>query len=128
MARIDQFLCLELVCNLLPVVPAAGELQSRYSNYHYHFNLLKIQAEMLPPGPKWRAKPLQMTHPTKIPVTLYYCDPIECLQSLLYSPLLRDDIKYAPYQLFKTAEELTHVHTEWLSSDDAWEMQVTFYI
>ena len=42
MARIDQFLRLEWVCNLLPVVPTAGELQFRYSNYHYHFNLLKI--------------------------------------------------------------------------------------
>jgi len=42
MAHIDQFLHLELVCNLLPVVSAASKLRSRYSNYHYHFDLLKI--------------------------------------------------------------------------------------
>jgi len=83
---------------------------------------------MLPPGPQWQAKPLQTTRPTKTPVTLYYRDPIECLQSLLHSPLLGDDIEYAPYRLFKTAEKLSRVHTEWLSGDDAWEMQVTFYI
>ena len=56
---------------------------------------------------------------------LFYRDAIDCLESLLSSPLLSDVIKLVPFRLFKTAEKLTRVYTKWLSGDAAWDMQVS---
>ncbi|KAG6908908.1 hypothetical protein DXG01_002789 [Tephrocybe rancida] len=84
---------------------------------------LRSRAEILPQGPQWKAKPWATTCPTKYPVTLFYKDPIECLQSLLHSPLVNDSLSFGPFRLFKTAEKLARVYTEWLSGDVAWEMQ-----
>lgn len=61
---------------------------------------------MLPSGPTWTCKPWATTHPTKSPISLFYCDPIECVDSLLNSPLAADNTEYAPYHLFKTVEKL----------------------
>ena len=80
---------------------------------------------MLPAGPKWKAKPWTTTHATKTPVTLYYRDPIECLQSLLRSPLLANQLEFVPYRLYKTADKLMRVYSEWMSGEAAWEMQVS---
>jgi hypothetical protein len=85
---------------------------------------LRGKAELLPIGPKWRGKPLVTAHPTKLPVRLYYRDPLECLQSLFHSPLVADHIDMTPFRLFTSAEKLMRVYTEWLSGDTSWEMQV----
>ena len=60
----------------------------------------------------------------KKPVHLFYHDPIYCLQSLLMSLLVKDHINFVPFQLFKKAEKVTHIFTEWLSGNCTWEMQV----
>lgn len=63
-------------------------------------------------------------YPTKHPITIYYRDPVECLEGLLSSPLIKDFIHFPPFKLFRTAEKVMRVYTEWLSGDVAWEMQV----
>lgn len=65
-------------------------------------------------------------HPTKTPTNLYYRNPLECIESLFRSPLLKDHIKLSPFRLFETSEKLVRVYTEWLSGDAAWFMQVCF--
>ena len=57
-------------------------------------------------------------------LSLYYRDPIDCLQSILHNPLFQDYIQFHPFQLFWSAEGAMRVYTEWLSGDAAWEMQV----
>ena len=79
---------------------------------------------MLPAGPSWKCKPWTTSHPTKSPLQLFYRDPIECIQSLLNSPLSADEFEFAPYKLYKTAERSIRVYSEWLSGDVAWSMQV----
>jgi hypothetical protein len=79
---------------------------------------------MLPAGPLWKCKPWTTSHPTKSPVQLFYRDPLECIESLLNSPLSADDIEFTPYQLYRTAEKSIRVYSEWLSGDVAWSMQV----
>ena len=64
------------------------------------------------------------THPTKSPVKLFYRDPLQCIESLLNSPLSADDIELSPYQVFRTAEKTVRVYSEWMSGDAAWSMQV----
>lgn len=34
-------------------------------------------------------------------------------------------MEYAPYKLFTSAERDVRVYTEWMSSDGAWELQVS---
>jgi hypothetical protein len=67
---------------------------------------------------------VETTVPTKRKLQLYYRDPIDCLQSILHSPLVKDHIEFQPFQLFRSAEGAMRVYTEWLSGDTAWEMQV----
>jgi Plavaka transposase len=69
-------------------------------------------------------KQLQTEYPTKNKMYLYYRDPVECLKSLLRSPLLKDHLDFTPRRLFENAEKLVRVYTEWLSGDAAWSMQV----
>jgi len=79
---------------------------------------------MLPAGPAWKCKPWKTTNPTKSPVKLFYRDPIECIESLLNSPLSADNIEFSPYQVYRTAEKAVRVYSEWMSGNVAWSMQV----
>ncbi len=83
---------------------------------------------MLPTGPLWKCKLWAANHPTKSPLQLFYRDPIECIESLLNSPLSADDIEFTPYKLYKTAEKSIRVYSEWLSGDVAWTMQVCVFL
>jgi hypothetical protein len=79
---------------------------------------------MLPAGPLWRCEPWKTAHPTKGAVKLFYRDPLKCIESLLNSPLVADDIELAPYRIFKTVEKSIREYGEWMSGNVAWEMQV----
>lgn len=58
-------------------------------------------------------------------MTVYWRDPIQCLQALFHNPLVADHLDMTPFREFKTAEKLVRVYTEWMSGDAAWEMQVS---
>lgn len=87
---------------------------------------LRALAEMLPKGPEWRCKPWATACPTKRPLYLFYRDPLECIQSILFNPLVKDFIEFTPFRLFKSARKAMRLYTEWLSGDVAWSMQVAF--
>ncbi|KXN84447.1 hypothetical protein AN958_12599, partial [Leucoagaricus sp. SymC.cos] len=78
---------------------------------------------ILPAGPIWMYKEIHMPYSTKIPIHLYYQDPLKCLESLLQNPPLKDYLHYSPFCLYKKAGNLMRVYTEWLSGDSAWDMQ-----
>jgi hypothetical protein len=80
---------------------------------------------MLPSGPKWRAKLWPVSHTIKSDITLYYRDPVECIASLFNSPLLADHLDLVPYRLYQTVEKTLRIYDEWMSGDNAWEMQVS---
>jgi Plavaka transposase len=88
-------------------------------------NDLRCRAEILLPGPEWKCKPCTTVHLTKNKINLFYRDPIECLQSLMHSPLIKDFINFDPIRVFMTAAKLMRVYTEWLSGDTTWSMQVS---
>jgi Plavaka transposase len=85
---------------------------------------LRDLAEMLPSGPMWKFKEWPTSYPTKHPVTLYYRDPIDCLQSILSNPYFKDSLDFTPLRVFKTSEKLVRCYTEWLTGDATWKMQV----
>ncbi|KAG2356904.1 hypothetical protein BDR07DRAFT_1178857, partial [Suillus spraguei] len=72
MAAIDQFLGLELIKSLPLSFFTAKELCGC--------------AELLPSVLKWQYHVISTTHATKQPVYLYWCDPLECIESLLSQP------------------------------------------
>ncbi|KAJ7481071.1 hypothetical protein B0H11DRAFT_1724567 [Mycena galericulata] len=108
-AAIDELLKLRLVPKMNLSFHTAKDLRSR--------------VEILPKGPEWKATPWSTLHPTKKPLTLYYRDPIECLQSLLGNPLIQDFVHFTPFRLWSNSAKLMRVYTEWLSGDVSWEIQ-----
>jgi len=89
---------------------------------------LQDRAEMLPSGPRWMCKTVETEYPAKNEIHLYYRDPVECLKSLMRSPLLKDHLNFTPRRLFEDSEKQVRVYTEWLSGNAAWSMQVRFML
>lgn len=87
---------------------------------------LRNKAERLPKSPAWKSKAwnTKFVHKKKGKLHLFYRDPLECLQELLLSPLIKDHIRFKPFQLFHSAEGAMRVYTEWLSASAAWNIQV----
>ncbi|KAF8178181.1 hypothetical protein K438DRAFT_1485170, partial [Mycena galopus ATCC 62051] len=109
LAATTEFLNLELVSNMHLSFKSAKDLRDR--------------VESLPSGPKWKSMPWPTEEPTVKPLTLFYRNPLECLQSLLENPLVQDYIHFSPFRLWREAGKLMRVYTEWLSGDAAWEIQ-----
>ncbi|KAI6018500.1 hypothetical protein BKA83DRAFT_4039516, partial [Pisolithus microcarpus] len=55
---------------------------------------LCCHAELLPLGPHWHSQAIYPQHPTKQSITLFYQDPIKCLQSLLSHPYFKCHTKF----------------------------------
>ncbi|KAG0697850.1 hypothetical protein DFH29DRAFT_1003402 [Suillus ampliporus] len=85
MAAIDEFLKLRMLS-----FSNARELCSR--------------AKMLPSEPSWKCQTIPSIHPTKLPIHLFWRDPVECLESLFSNPLFHDKLDFIP-------------------RDSAWDMQ-----
>src|ERR1700678_1534307 len=86
---------------------------------------LRGLAEMLPKGPVWQCKVWTTVYPTKRNLTLFFRDPLECIQSILHSPLMKDYIAFKPLRIFESATRAMRIYTEWLSGNAAWSMQVS---
>ena len=80
---------------------------------------------MLPSGPRWKSHTLRPEVPTKRKVAIYYCDPIECLQSLLSHPLFVPHISFVPRKVWMSAARVVRVYEDWLLGDHAWNLQVS---
>lgn len=79
---------------------------------------------MLPSGPHWMSKVIPTSHATKLPVVLYWRDPLECIASVFNNPLFHNRIDFRPRKVYTTAEKQCRVYTEWMTGNDAWDMQV----
>ncbi|KAG2046224.1 hypothetical protein BDR06DRAFT_985663 [Suillus hirtellus] len=109
MGKIDSFLSLKMIRDLPLSFRSAKELRG--------------QAEMLPSGPRWMSRVLDTSHPMKSPVILYWCDPLECISAILNHPLFHDQLDFTPRKVYSTVQKLCRVYTEWMTGDDAWNMQ-----
>jgi Plavaka transposase len=86
---------------------------------------LRARMEMLPKAPQWRSMPINVEgYPTKVPMSLYYQDALECVEYMFGQPSFAGHIDYCPRRLWKSAERLERIYTEWMTGDSAWEMQV----
>ena len=64
------------------------------------------------------------TFPTKSPVILYWRDPLECIATIFNNPLLRGLINFLPYKEY-SLPTMRRRYSEWMTGDDAWNMQVS---
>ncbi|KAG0707629.1 hypothetical protein DFH29DRAFT_979895 [Suillus ampliporus] len=109
MVKINSFLSLEMIKSLPLSFCSAKELRGR--------------AEMLPSGPPWLSQVIPTAHPTKLPVILYWRDPLDCIASILNHPFFHDQIDFTPRRVYATAQRLCRMYSEWMTADDAWNMQ-----
>jgi len=79
-------------------------------------------------GLRWLSSLIDTDIPTKKPTILYYRDPLLCLQHLMHNPLVQDHISFTPFKLYESAAKVMRIYTEWLSGDQAWEMQVSYLL
>ncbi|KAJ7029583.1 hypothetical protein C8F04DRAFT_1116259 [Mycena alexandri] len=84
---------------------------------------LRSRIEILPRDPQWKSVPWRTEYATKSPLTVYYRDPLECLQHLLSNPLVKDHIHFTSFRLWASVDKLMHMYTEWLLGDVTWKMQ-----
>lgn len=99
MKKLDEFFNLNIVS---PFIKFSCNYfnESQVKNLTLLFTSVKALCslvEMLPSGPSWKYKVWDTQYPTKDIVHLYYWDPIECIQSLLESLLLKHHMKYKPF-------------------------------
>ena len=62
--------------------------------------------------------------PTKSPVRLFYRDSVECLEALFQHPLFHDKLDFVPRCVYRTAERMVRVYSEWMTGNVAWDIQV----
>ncbi|KAG2047747.1 hypothetical protein BDR06DRAFT_896857, partial [Suillus hirtellus] len=113
-AAIDEFLKLHMIQNLQLSFSNTRELCSR--------------AEMLPSGPSWKCQTIPSIYSTKLPICLFWRDPVECLESLFSNPLFHDKLDFVPHCMYKMAAQLLRVYSEWLTGNSAWDMQSQYPI
>lgn len=92
----------------------------------HHARELGQQVEMLPSGPRWKYEDVVTDCPTKHPLRLFYCDAIDCLQSLLSDPQLADCIDFNCRKVYKSADRLSCVYNSFMMGDHSWYLQVRF--
>jgi hypothetical protein len=129
MSAIDQLLSLHLVSFTIPSQLLTNkDLKMTDAKPWFVISNSKEFAwpcQNAPPGTYMERKPL---YPTKASVTLFYRNPVNCLQSLIYSPLIKDHVEFSPLRVFKTAKKLMCLYGEWRTGDVAWEMQLCMYL
>ena len=64
------------------------------------------QAEHLPTGPCWSYRIIPISHPTKKPAVLYYCDSLNCVEALFNHPYFTDCMDYIPFRACTTVEKV----------------------
>lgn len=86
---------------------------------------LRALVEILPSGVAWSRVEIDRTlFPSKEPIYLYKHDAIDCIEDLFRNPLFKDHLSFTPTKLFRGAENLVRIYTEWMTGDNAHDFQV----
>ncbi|KAI6040096.1 hypothetical protein EDC04DRAFT_2602739 [Pisolithus marmoratus] len=62
--------------------------------------------------------------PTKCKPTIYYCDPVECLQSPFSHPLFASHMSFILWRVWSSSAQIVHIYKDWMSGDHAWNLQI----
>ncbi|KZV89152.1 hypothetical protein EXIGLDRAFT_618514, partial [Exidia glandulosa HHB12029] len=107
--KIDEYLKTEWTKQHTPSFNTADELYNRI--------------ESLPGGPSWKAVEITLPEAPNEPQTLYYRDPVECLQFLAGNPALRGHMTFEAYETFTDAGMKEQVYSEIMTGRICAELQ-----
>ena len=102
MAAIDNFLSSKLVCPFTCLLISWSQL-SQIKQLPISFQSVEelcLCAKMLPSSPHWKSHTLQHKLPMKHKAIIYYCNPVDCLQSLLNHPIFTSHISFCQFWWF----------------------------
>lgn len=86
---------------------------------------LRGRMDQLPKGPEWKMQDILMDgYRTVKPVTLFYRDPLECIQALLQNPIFEGKWAFTPQRIYDNLDRQNRLYSEWVTSDGAWAAQV----
>ncbi|KAG1817263.1 uncharacterized protein BJ212DRAFT_1446773 [Suillus subaureus] len=74
-------------------------------------------------GPRWKSQVITTMHPMKLPVVLYWRDPLECILNIFNHPLFHDCMDYSTHRVYTCVQKACHIYTEWMTGDCALEIQ-----
>ncbi|KAF8220282.1 hypothetical protein L208DRAFT_1142380, partial [Tricholoma matsutake] len=63
--------------------------------------------------------------PMKKKLDLFYHDPLDCIQSILFNPSMKGHLQFSPLCIFDSTVRAMRIYSEWLTGDVAWSMQVS---
>lgn len=87
---------------------------------------LHTRMEDLPKAPAWKMQEISLDgYETAKPVTLFYCNPLECVQVLLQNPTFEGKWAFITRQVYKDPDQQNCVYGDWMTSDGAWSAQVS---
>lgn len=87
---------------------------------------MRARIENLPSPPCWKEVEVSVEGgTTKDPLTLYYCDGLDCFKFLFGNPLFVDYMDYIPRREFTTGEKPERLYNEIMMGNRAWSLQVS---
>lgn len=85
---------------------------------------MRARIEMLPSPPRWKETEVKVRGgSTKLPMTLYYRDGLECFEFLFGNPLFRDQMDYKPRREYSGTDKSERLYNEIMTGDKAWALQ-----
>ncbi|KAI9567319.1 hypothetical protein HD554DRAFT_2023895 [Boletus coccyginus] len=60
----------------------------------------------------------------KLPLRLFYHDPVKCLKALFNYSLFYGKLDLVPHHVYQTVQCLVRIYSEWMIGNAAWEIQV----
>lgn len=79
----------------------------------------------LPKAPEWKAQDIKLDgFQTAKPITLFYHNPIECIQALLQNPIYEGQWDFTPWHVYDKSDCQNQIYSEWMTTDGAWSAQV----
>ena len=81
--------------------------------------------EDLPKAPTWKMQDILLNgYQTTKPVTLFYCNPLKCIQVLLQNPTFKGKWTFTAQQVYEDSSQQNCIYSGWMSGDGAWSAQV----
>ena len=79
----------------------------------------------LPKAPTWKMQEINLNgYRTTKPITLFYCDPLDCVQVLLQNPTFEGKWSFTAQQVYEDSSQQNRIYSGWMSGDGAWSAQV----
>ena len=82
--------------------------------------------EDLPKAPAWKMQEISLNgYETAKPITLFYRNPLECVQVLLRNPTFEGKWTFSAQRIYRDPSCENRVYSEWMTGDGAWSAQVS---